>query len=72
MAIIMNMSGYEVEREDAEMEYGEEILNAGWNPQLALVGECPTARDGGHVALPAALANVDIDAFLSKMYAAQR
>lgn len=66
--LAMNMSGYEVERDDvAESRYGDEVLCAGWVPELAL--HQPRAE---HAAMPAELATVDIEAFLRKMYACQR
>lgn len=51
-------------------EYDDEVLCAGWNPQLALAGDSPVARDR-HVKLPADLADVDVDTFLKKMYECQ-
>lgn len=66
--VTMNMSGYEVEREEAaEPRYGEEVLSAGWVPTLA-VHQARTER----AAMPAELATVDVDEFLRKMYACQR
>ena len=49
-------------------EYGDEVMCAGWNPQLKLAGESPVARLNRHVDLPADLATMDIDAFLKRMY----
>ena len=73
MTIVMNMSGYEIEREEVAIEqYGDEVMQAGWNPQLALVSAYPTARVERRSTLPAGLANVDVDAFLQKMYRFQR
>jgi len=38
MKITMDMSSYEIEQEENEFEgYGEEIMNAGWNPAIDLV-----------------------------------
>lgn len=69
MAIVMNMSGYEIERKaEAVGEYGDEVMCSGWNPQLALVGDGPVAGMDKHAAFPAEMANVDVDAFLQKMY----
>lgn len=68
MTIVMNMSGYEVERVQAPLEeYGDEVLCSGWNPQLALVN-----AKSEHVELPPSLSNIDADAFLKKMYQFQR
>jgi hypothetical protein len=73
MAIVMNMSGYEVEHEAVTLgEYDDEVLCAGWNPQLALIGNEPVGRMDRYAAFPAELANVDADAFLQKMYRYQR
>jgi hypothetical protein len=70
MTIVMNMSGYEIERETIAVEqYGDEVLNAGWNPQLAQVVEHTRAKV--QQAMPRSLARVDVDEFLNKMYAYQ-
>jgi len=38
MKITMDMSSYEIEQDATEFEeYGEEILNTGWNPAVDLV-----------------------------------
>lgn len=39
MKITMDMSGYEIEPEDTESEYCEEIMDAGWNPAVELACE---------------------------------
>jgi hypothetical protein len=73
MATTMNMNGYEIEREAvADEGYGDEVMYAEWNPQLALVGDQPVREMDKHPALPGGLATVDIDAFLQKMYKYQR
>lgn len=73
MSIVMNMSGYEVEREEVSAEeYGDEVMCAGWNPQLALIGERPVAAVDRHAGFPDAIARVNVDAFLQKMYQFQR
>ena len=60
---------YLIEQEAPEVEeYGDEVLCAGWNPQLALASESPVARGDRHINLPADLMDVDVDAFLKKMY----
>ncbi len=48
--------------------YSDEVMCAEWNPQIALVNEGLFARTGKHVALPADLSTVDVDAFLQRMY----
>jgi hypothetical protein len=73
MAIVMNMSGYGIEREVVAIEeYDEEVMNAGWNPQLVLASERPIAAGDRHMALPDEMANVDVETFLQKMYEYQR
>jgi hypothetical protein len=66
--LTMNMSGYEIERDDAEASrYDEEVLCAGWVPTLALREVLPE-----RAMMPAELATVDVEAFLRKMYRCQR
>ncbi len=73
MAIVMNMSGYEIERMEAPDDgYGDEVMCSGWNPQLALVSESAAAQTDRHITLPSGLAYVDVEVFLRKMYASQR
>ncbi len=63
------VQGCVIEHEALEIEkYGEEILFAGWNPQLALARENPLVRTGKHIRPPADLLDKDIDAWLKKMY----
>jgi hypothetical protein len=67
--IVMNIDGCNIEHETpVGEEYGEEVLCAGWNPQLALAAESPVAQINRHVNLPADLANMDVDTFLKTMY----
>ncbi len=71
MAIVMDMSGYAVERVEAVVEtYDDEVMYAGWNPQLAVAETAHIAP--AHPAFPSFLAEADIAAFLQKMYANQR
>jgi hypothetical protein len=49
-------------------EYGDEVLCAGWNPQLAAEVENPVAQADKHINLTADLASTDVDSFLKKMY----
>jgi hypothetical protein len=63
------VNGCEIEREaPVNEEYGDEVLCAGWNPQLTLAAENPVSQIDRHDGLPANLANMDIDNFLKKMY----
>jgi hypothetical protein len=67
--IVMNMNGCDVEHEVVvNEEYDEEVMCAGWNPQLTLVSESPAIQVNRHVNLPAELTYVDIDTFLKRMY----
>jgi hypothetical protein len=69
MATIMNMSGYEVEHEEMSIEeYGDEVMCAGWNPQLAMLRNRPAVTADKHKAYMPEMADVDIDAFLQLMY----
>ena len=73
MATTMNMSGYEIERDaDAVEEYGDEVMCAEWIPQLEQVSDLPVAREDKRTVFPGELANVDVDAFLEKMYKYQQ
>ncbi len=73
MTIVMNMSDYEIEREALEVEYGEEIMYSGWNPDVDLVREqlqlVPTSEQK---TIPEDLATVAAELFLRKMYSYQR
>lgn len=70
--IVMDMSGNNIERAtEREDEYGEEVMNAGWNPQLGLASELPSALNAGHSELPQGLTEIDIEVFLHKMYELQ-
>ncbi len=69
MATVMNMSGYEIERAEG---YDDEVMLAGWNPQLTLASICssdPVIKAGR---IPHSLVDVDVDAFLNMMYVCQR
>lgn len=69
MTIVMNMSGYEIEREEVAVEgYGDEVMYAELIPQLVVFNDSDVAEVGKRTKLPAELASVDIDAFLKKMY----
>ena len=71
--IEINTNGYEIEREaPINEEYGEEVLCAGWNPQLALVEESRIAQTNEQVDLPTNSADADADVFLKNLYEFQR
>ena len=67
--MIMDMSSYEVQGGmAANADYGDEVLNAGWTPELAL----QPAHPSEHHEIPRSLVTEDVVAFLNKMYASQR
>jgi len=69
MATVMNMSDYEIEIAEG---YDDEVMLAGWNPQLTLASICssdPATKTG---MMPHPLVEVDVDAFLKMMYVCQR
>jgi len=69
MTFVMNMSGYEIEREEVAVEeYGDEVMYAEMVPQLVLVNDSDVTEVGKHVDISTELANVDVDAFLKRMY----
>ncbi|MGC2049521.1 MAG: hypothetical protein WA635_13050 [Gallionella sp.] len=82
MKTTMDMSSYEIEQDAMEIEYGEEILSAGWNPAVDLVCEqllqIPTDEQIALAAeLPALNSAEDVctavsEIFLRKMYSYQR
>ena len=69
MNITMNMSSYEIEDDLVEAEYSDEILNAGWNPEVDLVCQqlqlVPTAEQRD---MPTTLTTEVAELFLRKMY----
>ena len=67
--LVIDMNECNAEQEvPAVEEYGDEVMCAGWNPQLALVGDSPDAQLNKHVNLLADIAGMDVDVFLKKMY----
>ena len=75
MATVMDMCSGEIEIGcPADTGYGEEVLNAGWNPEMTVIQQQGLAMTQSVVAtvdhqrLPAHLAAVDIEMFLQKMY----
>jgi len=82
MKTTMDMSNYEIEQDEMEIEYGDEIMSAGWNPAVDLVCEqllqIPSSEQ---MALAAELPNLNTpddvstavsEIFLRKMYSFQR
>ncbi|MEI8385240.1 MAG: hypothetical protein WCF51_04670 [Nitrosomonadaceae bacterium] len=72
MGIPMEVNEYEAASDMMMNQYGEEIMCAGWNPALGLIGHPqllePTGRDD---AMPADLVTADVELFLRQMYAYQ-
>ncbi|MBY0575161.1 MAG: hypothetical protein K2P67_00975 [Gallionellaceae bacterium] len=65
---VMDMSSYEIERSEAMAPgYSEEVLYAGWVPNLACHQRCDEKP-----ALPAEMRGINVEAFLRKMYTCQR
>ncbi|HEY6096100.1 MAG TPA: hypothetical protein VIU93_14215 [Gallionellaceae bacterium] len=62
---MMDMNGSSVGPEVEE--YDDEVMSAGWNPQLVLAGQS-VATSNRHVDPHPPVAYVDIDAFLKRMY----
>lgn len=70
--LTMNMSGYEIRREDASTtDYSDEVLNAGWVPSLEQQ-EVLAQQWENRPSMHANLAKMDINVFLRKMYTNQR
>ena len=64
--MMMSMSQSNIEQDDSVApEYDDEIMSSGWNPVIGLSQLLPEAK---YRSFPAELANVDLDAFLKKMY----
>jgi hypothetical protein len=70
--MVGNVNGCDIEHEAIVDEgYSEEVMCAGWNPQLALANEKPVAQINKQANLPADPANVEADTFLKRMYESQ-
>jgi hypothetical protein len=64
--ITMNMSQGNIEQDEPlSSGYDEEIMNSGWIPATALA---QLVSDDQRKSFPAAMANVDWETFLKKMY----
>lgn len=71
MAITTNMSNYEIGTDSIEAEYGDEIMCAGWNPDVGLVCRERLESSDTHTIMPADLVMEISELFLRKMYACQ-
>lgn len=70
MAITTNMSDYEIDSTTAE--YDDEIMCAGWNPDIDLACQhLPLEPSDSHMAMPADLTSEVSELFLRKMYSYQ-
>lgn len=64
--ITMNMGQGNIERDDLlSSGYADEVMYSGWIPATALE---QLVCEEQHKSFPAELANVDVEAFLKKMY----
>ena len=72
MAITTNMSDYEIEADSIEAEYDDEILCAGWNPDIDVAClHLPLEPSNAHMAMPTDLTTEISELFLRKMYSYQ-
>ncbi|MDO9011154.1 MAG: hypothetical protein Q7U78_05000 [Gallionella sp.] len=60
--VTMNMSSYEIERNDA-VTYGDEVMCAGWNPALALRSQVESRN-----AMPADMLTMNARVFMDRMF----
>lgn len=75
MLTIMEMSTGMLTKSERDEEYGQEVMGVEWNPVVAAMQEAADELAGQAIrrhAMPVELTDVDVDAFLRKMYAAQR
>lgn len=71
MVLVMNMSNYETE--ELENEYGDEIMNTGWNPEVDSMSlELQIVPVSGDTTIPEDLTTVSAELFVKKMYINQR
>ena len=72
MAIRTNMSNYEIEADSIAAEYSDEIMCAGWNPDVGLVCQhLPLEPSNPHMAMPVDIATEISELFLRKIYSCQ-
>ena len=72
MNISMNNDGQDLEGVFSEEEYSEEVMYAGWNPDIPLLQCCQSrVLAEEQSSLPVDLAMEDAGLFLQKMYANQ-
>lgn len=72
MGSAMKMSNYEMDLGMMEAEYGDEIMSAGWNPEIDLVREqLQLASVGEHTSMAADPSPVIAELLLRRMYSYQ-
>jgi hypothetical protein len=73
MSTTMSLSSYEIEQDSMEGEYGDDILYAGWNPEVDMVSQQlqlePTTEQRDMSVAPTTKVT---ELFLRKMYSYQR
>lgn len=67
--VTMNMSSYEIEKDDSITSAEEMVQSSGWTPALAMQ---PVAEVRRAPSMPPSLAGADVEGFLDRMYAWQR
>jgi hypothetical protein len=73
MNVTMDMSSYEIESETMGPEYDEEILCAGWNPEIdSVCQQLQLEPATQQLDMPADLSTEVAELFLRKMYSYQR
>jgi hypothetical protein len=69
MKVTMDMSNYEIEPETTEAEYDDEIMFAGWNPEVdSMCQQLQLVPTTEQLAMPAELTTEVAELFLRKMY----
>lgn len=72
MGSAMKMSNYEIDLDSMEEEYGDEIMSAGWNPEIDQVcQQLQLESVGGHMQMAAEPSPVIAELFLRRMYSYQ-
>ncbi len=76
MLTFMEMSTGMIAKREREEDYGQEVMGGEeWNPVVASMQAAADELAGQMIrryAMPAELADADVEAFLRQMYAAQR
>jgi uridylate kinase len=75
MLIAMEMDTGMIVKRSVDEDYSQEVMQVGWNPVVPAMQEVVdkmAARMIERHTMPVVVAEVDVDAFLREMYAAQR